>query len=167
MNRFTQIAIAPALAAAAVAALASPALAGEPNEDIVVTSHADMKAWQSDTTRTLNHLLEREPRMRNTNPSPGIVQLTFDMGDNGKPTNIALHSKTTNSVSVQAARSAVRRLDLSDVPVTNSDNARFIANIVFSNGKRQHADLMAQLEESERARIASGTAESEYIVLGG
>ena len=167
MNTLTQIAIAPALAAAAVAALGTPALAGETRQDIVVTSPADMKAWQSDTTRTLNRLLEREPRMRNTNPSPGIVQLTFDMGANGKPANIELRSKTTNWVSVQAARSAVRRLDLSAVPVTNSDNARFIANVVFANGTREHADLMAQLKESERARLASGEAEGEYIVLGG
>ena len=63
---------------------------------------------------------------------------------------------------------AVRRLgDLSDVPVINPDGVRFLANIVFATSEREHDELSAQLEQSERARLASGSARSTYVALGG
>ena len=166
MNSFTRIAIAPALALAATLPFAAPALAGVEHEDIVVTSRADLQAWQADATRTLNRALERNPRERNSRPSAGIVQLTFEMGADGKPTNIQTLASTTNWVSVRAARFAVRRLgDISDVPVTNADNARFLANIVFANDRVEYDRLASELERSENARIAASG--EGYIVLGG
>lgn len=168
MNTYTRLAIAPALALAVTIPLASPALAGVEHEDIVVTSRAEMKDWQANTTRTLNRALERIPRQRSENPSSGIVQLTFEMGDDGKPANIELLSSGANWTAVRTARRAVLRLgDISDVPVTNAQDARFLANIVFATSVEQKDELMAELERSERARLASGTAESEYITLGG
>lgn len=168
MNTYTRLAMAPALALAVTIPLASPALAGVEHEDIVVTSRAEMKDWQANTTRTLNRALERIPRQRSENPSSGIVQLTFEMGDDGKPANIELLSNGANWTAVRTARRAVLRLgDISDVPVTNAQDARFLANIVFATSVEQKDELMAELERSERARLASGTAESEYIALGG
>lgn len=166
MNPYTRIAIAPALALAATLPFAAPALAGAEHEDIVVTSRAEMQEWQADATRTLNRALERHPRQRNLNPSAGIVQLTFEMGDDGKPANIQTISSSTNWVSVRVARYAVNRLgDLSDVPVTNADDARFLANIIFANSPAERDELASELGRSESARIASSG--EGYIVLGG
>ncbi|MHA7820879.1 MAG: energy transducer TonB [Erythrobacter sp.] len=166
MNTYFRIALAPALALAATLPLATPAVAGEKHEDIVVTSRADLKAWQADATTRLNRALERFPRQHNSNPSSGIVRLTFEMGADGKPTNIKTVSNSTNWVSVRAARYAVRRLgDISDVPVTNVDDARFLANIIFANSFAEHDKLARELERAETARIASSG--EGYIVLGG
>lgn len=168
MNTYVKIAFAPALALAAAVPLASPALAGENHEDIVVTSRADMQAWQADATRTLNRALENNPRERNASPSSGIVQLTFEMGADGKPANIELYSRTTNWTSVRAARHAVRRLgDISDVPVSNAGNARFMANLIFANSAQQRDELAAELARSQSARFAAGDEEAGYILLGG
>lgn len=168
MNTYVKIAFAPALALSLGLPLASPALAGVEHQDIIVTSRADMQAWQADATRTLNRALENNPRERNASPSSGIVQLTFEMGADGKPTNIELYSRTTNWTSVRAARHAVRRLgDISDVPVSNAQGARFIANLIFANSTQQRNELAAELARSESARFAAGGEESEYISLGG
>ena len=163
-----KFALAMPLALAAAVSLTAPAHAGGAFDDIVVTSPEKLKAWQDDTNRVLNRALEREPRRRNLHPSSGIVQMTFELGDDGKPDNIELQSNTANRAAARTARHALRWLgDISDVPVTNAENARFIANIIFARSVEQHQELQAELEKSERARLASGDETSEYIALGG
>lgn len=157
-----------ALALAATLPLAVPAHAGASHEDIVVSSNAAMEEWQQQATRSLNRSLERNPLERSAQPEPGIVQITFELGDNGRPANIELHSSSSNWAAVRSARFAVRRLgDISDVPVADADKARFIANIIFADNPQQHGELLALLEQSERERLASETGESELIALGG
>ena len=169
MNSYIRIAtLALGTPVLALAALTVPAQADTSAEDIVVTSHADMQAWQADATRTLNRALERHPRQRGTSPGSGIVQLTFAMGADGKPANIAVRSNSANWTAVNTARHAVSRLgDLSDVPVTNRGEARFLANIIFANSREQYRELAEELRQSEAARLAAGGDESVYIALGG
>jgi len=165
---------APSAALAAALLLASPAHAGErsgtaspPVGEFVVHSREKMKAWQERSTRALDRLLANDPIKRTAHTGPGIVQVTFRLGEDGRATDIALHKSTANWASKISAIRAVRMLrTLKDVPVSNWREARFMANIIFANDVAQHRQLARNLELSERARLASGTTESEYIALG-
>lgn len=167
MNTFAKFAALPALALAAIAPL-SLAHAGEKNDDIVVTISGQMQQWQAETTRDLNRALERNPFERSNVPGSGIVQVSFTLAADGTPEDLAIYDSSADYSAERSAMRAVRRLgDLSDVPVSNSQGAQFLANIIFADSKAEHDDLAAQLETSERARLASDTPESGYIALGG
>lgn len=163
-----RLALAPALALVAMLPIASAAQAGDAAEDIVVTSPEKMAAWKAQTNDALNRALESEPWRSNLRPAAGIVQLTFELDEAGKPDNIKLYSSTGSWSSIRTARKAVRRLgDLSDVPVTNARDATFIANIIFADSQEQYYEFASTLEQSERARLASAPEQGEPIVLGG
>jgi hypothetical protein len=160
-----RLTLTPALALAAMLPLASAAQAGERDAPIVVTSPEKMKAWQADTTRTLNRAIDCAVRRDASRPAAGIVQLTFDMGADGKPENVKLLSHSSNWTGVNSAKAAVRRLDVSEVPVTNAGSARFLANIIFASDAAQHRELAQELARAERARMAAGG--EDLILLGG
>jgi hypothetical protein len=169
---FSKFMLAPALALAATLPLASIAHAGDTAgnraDDIVVTSPEKMQAWQDKATRKLNRGLERGPRLRDWNPSSGIVQLSFDLNEKGRPDNIEVRSNSANWTAARVAHYAVRQMgDISDVPVTNAQNARFLANVIFAQNYDEYEELAQDLERTERARLASGQAEAQTIVLGG
>ena len=64
-----------------------------------------------------------------------------------------------------AVRAVGRLGDISDVPVTNAQDARFLANIVFADSVEEHAELTRELEKSMSEGLAAGY--SDYIQLGG
>jgi uncharacterized protein YbjQ (UPF0145 family) len=146
---------------------ASPAVAGE-QERIEVTSQSEMKRWQKQATRKLDNALRQIPGRRSAAPANGIVQIAFRMGENGRPEQLIVHSNSADRTAVRMAKYAVRRLgDLSDVPVGNAQEKRFLANIIFAADRIQHEEFKLALATQERARLAAGEAESETIVLGG
>lgn len=163
-----RLALVPALAFAAMVPLASAAQAGEADRPILVTSPEKMKAWQADTTRALNRAIDRDVRRNGSRPAPGIVQLTFEMGADGTPQNVKVLSHTANRTSVNTAKAAVQKLgDISDVPVTNAQGARFLANIIFASDPDEHRDLARELAQAERARMAAAGGAGDLIALGG
>lgn len=166
MKTFTKLAFAPALAFAVLTPFAA-ANAGEKSDDIVVTSSAEMQAWQADATQSLNRALQRSPVERTATPGPGIVQVTFSLGADGRPENVELYNSTADWSAERSAMFAVRRLgDISDVPVSDPAGARFIANIIFADSVAEHDDLARELTASEAARLASGSPASDFIALG-
>lgn len=168
MNTLTKIAAIPALALATMVPLASAVSAGEKSDDIVVISASEMRVWQADATRTLNLALSRNPLERSAVPGSGIVQVTFALDADGTPTNLEIYSSSADWVAERSAIYAVQRLgDLRDVPVTNPEGALFIANIVFAEDAREQRALLRSLEEMESQRLASRSAESQLISLGG
>ncbi|MEM7779490.1 MAG: hypothetical protein AAF697_03750 [Pseudomonadota bacterium] len=158
-------AFAPAIALAAMVPLAGAAQAGEADEQIVVTSQAAMEQWQANATRTLNSSLARPANARSASTGAGIVQVRFDMGVDGRPANIEIAHSSANRVAEHNARRAVRRLgDISDVPVTNADNAQFLANIIFAKTPEQRDELAIELQKA----MAEGFAvEGENLILLG
>lgn len=168
MNTVTKFLFAPAIAFAVALPVATPALADEGSDDIVVRSQSEMERWQADTTRSLNRALTRNPLERTATPSSGIVQVLFTLGDDGRASDIEVHNSSADWVAERSAVFAVRRLsNLDEVPVTNSDNVQFLANIIFAEDRSEYVELAEALKKSERARLASDTAESDYIALGG
>ncbi|EAQ28812.1 hypothetical protein NAP1_14473 [Erythrobacter sp. NAP1] len=164
MKTPVKFAIAPAAALAAALAFAAPA-AAEHSDAIVVTSPEKFAEWRENANATLDRALQREPARRNLRPASGIVQLTFEMGDDGKPANVELVSNTGDGASARTAKHAIRWLgDMSDVPVADAENAQFLANIIFAESPREYRELNAELQRTERARVAAG---DDFITLGG
>ncbi len=169
MNTFTKhLAVLPAAALAFTLPFAAPAVAGEKSDGIVVRSQAALEEWQAETTKDINRSLRNAPIPNNARPNDSVVQITFTMGANGKPANIETLKGNGNWAARKSAMYAVRRLnDLDAVPVTNPQNAQFLANIFFASSVDVHKQLAVQLKKSERSRLANAEGETEYILLGG
>ena len=163
MNTFTKFASAAACAAALSLPLAAPAWAGEQNDDIVVTSPAAMEQWQAETTKDLNRALAREPLSRKVRPNNSIVEVAFTMGARAKSA-----TRKTKTTKKKKAKYAVNSLDtLDSVPVTNREDARFLASIIFANDKETHDEIAAKRDRKHAERFAAAGGRNEYILLGG
>ena len=163
---FSKTAAIPAIALAAMVPFAGVAQADEATNEIIVTSQAEMAAWQKGATVSLNRSLASATDAPSALISDGIVQIAFVMGADGKPTDLEVISSDANWVAERAAKRAVRRLgDISDVPVVNAKDARFLANIVFADDAQEHAELMSEVKKSMGKALASG--DNGYIVIGG
>ncbi len=168
MNTLTKYALLPASAFALALPFSVPASAGDKSEDIVVTSPAKMAEWQSATTKDINRSLKNAPIPTHARPNSSVVQITFTLGENGKPDNIEVLNGNGNWAARKTAAYAVRRLDgLDQVPVTNAQNAQFLANIFFASTPEDYKALKMALKKSEAKRLAAADGEDEYILLGG
>ena len=145
----------------------SPALAGEETE-IQVVSPKKMEQWKADVSRQLDRALVRAPGRASVAPSAGIVQIAFELDEEGNPDNLKVYSNSADYTAMRMAKYAVTRIDgLDEAPVTNVGEAQFLANIIFANNRAQHDELALTLAQSERTRLAAGPEENEVIVLGG
>lgn len=166
MKKLAKIALAPALICAAALPLGASLLAEEVDAPIVVTSPEEMRTWQKSTTNRLNRALARVPQIRNGSIPSGIVQISFTLDEDGRPTDLEVINSTTSPLARGSARQALRRIgDLSNVPVAAPREAQFLANIVFAKDQKDRRELLEGLERSEQDRIAAG--DLNYIVLGG
>ena len=151
----------------AVPFVAAPALA-EQEEQIEVTSQSEMKQWKGSVSKTLDSALQRAPGRVSTIPDSGIVQITFRLGDDGRAEDLRVYSNSADWSAARMAKYAVRRIDnLAEAPVSNVDDARFMANIIFADDQVQRAKLARVLAKSEKSRLAAAGAEDDVIVLGG
>ena len=168
MKTLTKYVVLPASAIALALPFAAPAVAGEKSDGIVVTSMAKMEQWQADTTKDINRSLKNAPIPIHARPNSSVVQITFTLGEDGKADNIEVIDGNGNWAARKAATYAVRRLnDLESVPVTNKQNAQFLANIFFASDAEDHKRLKLALKKSEAQRLAAAGGEEEYILLGG
>lgn len=169
MNTITNISKIACTAIGAALLLAVPVgtLASDKSDDIVVSPSAAMQQWQAETTQDLNQALRGGGVRYRGEPNNAIVQITFDLGEDGKAENVQLHNGEGNYFARKIAIRAVKRLDgLDKVPVSDPQDAQFLANIIFANSKDQMARLEERLEDMERARLASAGEDRTYIALG-
>ena len=168
MKTLTKCVTLPAAAFALALPFSAPAIAGEKSNDIVVTSMAKMKEWQAETTRDINRSLRQVPLPNRARPNNSVVQITFTLGADGKAENIEMLRGNGNRAARKAASYAIRRLnDLAQVPVTNAQNAQFLANIIFASTPEAHRKLKAALKKSEAKRLAASDGDEQYVLLGG
>ena len=158
-----------AIGAALLLAVPVGTLASDESDDIIVQPTAAMAQWQADTTRDLNRALAAGGVRYRGSPNDSIVQITFTLGEDGKADNVELYKDYNDSANWLARKMAVRavkRLDgLDQVPVSNPQDARFLANIIFASNERVHEKLEERLEQSERARLASAGKGRTYLAL--
>lgn len=172
MNTMSRIASAAALAAATALPFAAPVSAGEkPAQEtsIVVRSAAAMEKWQEATTKDLNRALRHAPIRQTMVPNEGIVEVAFTLGADGEAENIKVLNGKGNWAARKAATYAVGRLgSLSEVPVSNPQNARFIASIIFANNPAAHRELAQKVQQKRAAqRFAVADGETKVILFGG
>lgn len=153
-----------ALAMAAALPLAAPASAGD---DILVTSTSAMQEWQQEVTRDLDQRLLLAEKFTSRRPQSGIVQIRFELDENGKPVNLDTVYNSSGVSGERTASWAVRRLsNLDEVPVANASGARFQANIIYAESPQQKAEYLAELRETRNTRFAASDGEAPVIQLG-
>lgn len=152
-------------AAALGVAAVSPAMADE--ADIVVQSTAAMEEWSADTARSLDRRLVNAERLSRVSPVSGIVQVRFELDDDGNPENLDVISSSGHRSTDGLAKRAVKGLrDLGGVPVANAGDQTFQANIIFASNEGEYAKLAYKLEKLETARLARNDAEGGVISFG-
>jgi hypothetical protein len=159
------------LAASAIGAsllLAVPVTASDAGggDDIVVVSAGAMQKWQQETSARLDQAL-RVAAPRDAATGNSIVQISFTRGPDGKPQNPQFYNREGNWTERWIARRAVQSLDnLDEVPVIETGEVRFLANVIFADDYHNLEKLRDRLEVMERERLAAGDARSKYLALG-
>lgn len=151
------------LAAALSLAIAAPAFAGD--DQIVVNQPAAMKAWSKEVSRSLSlKLLAAEKNTRIT-PRSSIVQLRFTLDEDGRAHEFETYRSSGDRGTDIVAQRAVRSLrGLDRVPVADAGSRKFQANIVFARNDDEFSDLVGELRDSERQRMARG--DTSVVVVG-
>lgn len=153
-----------ALACVAGAGLSVPAVAKD--EPIVVQSQAALEEWTAEVSRDLSRNLRPGTSYSTFQPKSGIVQVSFTLNENGRAENFAFLSSSGNARTDGLAKHAVRQLrDLDEAPVQDVFEQTFLANIIFADSPAQRDQLIDQLAESERARLASGGEARTYLAI--
>ena len=168
LGRTTFRALALAGAAGICGILLGPvvASASQPGEDIVVSPGSAMQHWHSEASDHLDRALRRASPTRTENKN-AIVQIAFTRDANGRATDLEFVNREGGWFERSTAKRAVRSLDnLDEVPVTQSGEVYFLANIIFANDQRSHDQLKDRLAQMETARLAENSPRSKYIALG-
>lgn len=150
------------IALACTLPVAAPALA---QDGVLVVSQSALQQWQNDRTKELDRLLQsdRDPFGR---PLSGIVQASFTLDEDGRPTGLETVHNSAGVASQRIARWAVSQLrDLDSVPLASADGVRFQANIIFAANERERDAFAAELAAMESARLA--TAETGRVIAIG
>ncbi len=156
------------LGAALTLPLSAPVAAGETQTGFVVQSEAAMTQWQKETTQDLNRALRGAPLPAATTIKSSIVQVRFTLDERGKADNVEVVGGNGNRAAKRAARYAVRRLGtLNDIPLSNPQGARFLANIIFADNTDQHEQLAAELNRPDNTRFALVSPDANTVLLGG
>ncbi len=154
-----------AASAAALFVFPVTARADSDGDVLVVRSGTAMEQWRQKTTAELNRLLMVEPAYSTTENA--IVQISFTLGEDGMAANPQFYNRDGSQSERMAAQRAIERLaNLAEVPVTSSDQPRFLANIIFASDARTLARLQRRLEKMETVRLASENPRDRYIALG-
>lgn len=151
----------------AVALVALPNQAHAQSQDAIeVVAASPMQQWHKDTTRSLNRSLKRAPAFTYGRVNESIVQIAFNVGDDGRAQNMRVLPGDGNHTAKRAALYAVRRLDtLASIPESKS-NQKVLANIIFYDNERSLEKMEARLASSERERVASKGELSQYLAIG-
>ena len=166
MNRFTKTALIPALALGMAAPFAAPAMAGKSEGPIVVRSQEALADWQADTTAEINRNLEHSPFIRTVQPNTSVVEASFTLGADGRATDIEITTDRGNQAARKAAHFAIRNLDnLSEIPVSNPESVRFVAQIVFAETEADKEAMLKELKSG--SRVAQGEDGKTVVMLGG
>lgn len=151
------------IALACALPLAAPAIA---QDDVLVVSQSALQQWQEDRTKELGRLLQ-DDRGRFGRPLAGIVQISFSLDGNGRPTNLQTVHNSAGIASQRVAHWAVGKMrNLGDVPATGSGEIRFQANVIFADDVRERDAFAADLAAMEEVRMAAAQPGTAAIAIG-
>ncbi|MDC0886459.1 TonB family protein [Altererythrobacter sp.] len=145
----------------------TPAGANSGQDDIVVSTSRAMQEWRADVSQSLGRNLLLAERWAKHNPDSGLVQIRFQLDEDGRPSKMETYRSSGSVSTDRAAAWAVRRLNnLDDGPVRIASGQTFQANIIFAESEAQKDRFEEKLAYIERRRLASNAAEKGVIALG-
>ena len=148
-----------------LASVTTAATAQEPGA-IEIRATSALAAWQKDTNRALEEGLARAPSLRGGRASEAVVRVAFDIGKDGKAVNVRALEGDYNPAAEQAALFAVRSLDtLGDAPAMSAGRP-ILANIILHDSPASGKRLARELARSERMRLSSADAVTNYVMIG-
>ncbi|MDG5747828.1 hypothetical protein P8Q88_06515 [Qipengyuania sp. XHP0207] len=154
-------------ATASAAALAVPVSAGGEQDIVVRSPTQSLNEWKADMNAQLDRKLIRSDGFRNQGPMTAIVQIRFTLDEEGKPTNLQTLHHSGARRAAYASRFAVRSLrGFDEAPLPDARAAVYQANLIFARNDREKAELKAELDRVDQARIAANGA-PDVIMLGG
>ena len=135
-------------------------------DDIVVTSGRSMDRFVEDMSHDLDQALNRSSLRSLQLTGTGIVQISFECGPDGKPTNIAYYRRDDDHDVNRLARNAVRKIrSLHPLPRGISEDQKYLANMIMADDMWEYEALSEELARSEQARIAASKGKPTYFAF--
>ena len=133
------------------------------NYDNVVIGGRSVDKFVSDVSKDLDRTLNRSSLpVRGT----GIVQVLFQCGPDGKPTNISYYRKDNDRDVNRFAVHAVSRIPtMHPLPGGISEGQQYMANIIIARDRFEHEDLSKELNRSEQLRIAAAKGSNKIFAF--
>ena len=133
------------------------------NYDNVVIGGRSVDKFISDVTKDLDRTLNRSSLpVRGT----GIVQVLFQCGPDGKPTNISYYRKDNDRDVNRFAVHAVSRIPtMHPLPGGISEGQQYMANIIIARDRFELDNLSKELNHSEKSRIAAAKGSNKIFAF--
>ena len=133
------------------------------NYDNVVIGGRSVDKFVSDVSKDLDRTLNRSSLpVRGT----GIVQVLFQCGPDGKPTNISYYRKDNDRDVNRFAVHAVSRIPtMHPLPGGISEGQQYMANIIIARDRFEYEDLSKELNRSEQLRIAAAKGSNKIFAF--
>jgi hypothetical protein len=125
------------------------------NYDNVVIGGRSLDNFVGDVNKDLDRALNRSRPVTRAIMGTGIVQVLFECGPDGKPTNISYYRKDQDGdVNRLAVRAVSKIRTMHPLPHGVSENQQYMANIIIASNYLEYEDLSKELNRSEQSRIA-------------
>ena len=133
------------------------------NYDNVVIGGRSVDKFVSDVSKDLDRTLNRSSLpVRGT----GIVQVLFQCGPDGKPTNISYYRKDNDRDVNRFAVHAVSRIPtMHPLPGGISEGQQYMANIIIARDRFELDNLSKELNRSEKSRIAAAKGSNKIFAF--
>ncbi len=154
----------------ATLAVSSPAQAQNivvnPNYDNVVIGGRSLDIFVGDVNKELDRTLNRTIPRAQPVMGTGIVQVLFECGPDGKPTNISYYRKDNDGdVNRFAVRAVSKIRTMHPLPHGVSEKQQYMANIIIAGNYLEYEDLSKELNRSEQSRIAASKGSNKIFAF--
>jgi hypothetical protein len=136
------------------------------NYDNVVIGARSLDRFVGDVNRDLDRGLNRSTPRDQPVLGTGIVQVLFECGPDGKPTNISYYRRDNDGdVNRLAVRAVSRIRTMHPLPSGISENQQYMANIIIAGDYYEYEDLSKELNRSEQSRIAASKGSNKIFAF--
>lgn len=136
------------------------------NYDTVVIGERSLDNFVSDVNKDLDRGLNRSRPRAQPIIGTGIVQVLFECGPDGKPTNISYYRKDNNrDVNRLAVRAVSKIRTMHPLPSGLSAGQQYMANIIIAHDRFEYEGLSKELNRSEQLRIAAAKGSNKVFAF--
>lgn len=133
------------------------------NYDTVVIGERSLDKFVRDVSKDLDRGLNRSSL---TAAGTGIVQVLFECGPDGKPTNISYYRKDNDQdVNRLAVRAVSKIRTMHPLPRGLSEDQQYMANIIIARDRFEYEGFSKELKRSEQLRIAAAKGSNKVFAF--